>query len=65
MLHIQVTPAFHLENIFQIEAMAYKPILQAALEKSRAASCRGPTVSKYNYILHPYLYLFLYFINMQ
>ena len=29
---IQVTQAFHWEYIFQIEAEAYKPILQAALE---------------------------------
>ena len=27
MFHIQATPAFHLENIFLIVAMAYKPIL--------------------------------------
>ena len=32
MFHIQTTTAFHLEIIFRIEAMAYKPILQAALE---------------------------------
>ena len=30
--HIQATQAFHLENIIQIEAIAYKAILQAALE---------------------------------
>ena len=30
--HIQATLAFHLENIFRIEAMANKPILQAALD---------------------------------
>ena len=29
--HIQATPAFPVENIFQIEDMAYTPILQAAL----------------------------------
>ena len=28
---IQATQAFYLENIFRIEAMAYKLILQAAL----------------------------------
>ena len=32
MFPIQATQAFHLGNIFWIEAMAYKPILQAALE---------------------------------
>ena len=30
--HTEATPAFHLENISWLEAMAYKPILQAALE---------------------------------
>ena len=30
--HIQATTAFHLESIFQLEAMAYKLILQAKLE---------------------------------
>ena len=30
--HIQVTPAFYLESIFQLEALAYKLILQAKLE---------------------------------
>ena len=29
---LQATLAFHLENMFQIEAMAYIPILQAAVE---------------------------------
>ena len=32
MFHIQATPAFHLEIIIRVEAMAYKPILQAALK---------------------------------
>ena len=32
MFHIQATPAFHLEIIIWVEAMAYKPILQAALK---------------------------------
>ena len=32
MFHIQATQAFHLEKKFRIEAMAYKPILQAAPE---------------------------------
>ena len=33
MFHIQTTPAYHLENVFRIEAMAYyELILQAALE---------------------------------
>ena len=30
--HIQATPPFYLEKHFRIEAMAYEPILQAALE---------------------------------
>ena len=30
--HIQATPAFHLEIIFQLEAMAYNLILQAKPE---------------------------------
>ena len=30
--HIQATQAFHLETIFQLEAMAYKPFLQAKLK---------------------------------
>ena len=30
--HIQTTPAFHLEIIFQLEAIAYNLILQAELE---------------------------------
>ena len=32
MFHVQATPAFHLENIFEREASAYKPILQAVLD---------------------------------
>ena len=31
-IHVQATQTFHLESIFRIEAMAYKPSLQAALE---------------------------------
>ena len=30
--HTQTTPASHFESIFQLEAMAYKLILQAELE---------------------------------
>ena len=29
---MQATPALHLEIIFRIEAMAYKPVLQSAIE---------------------------------
>ena len=38
MFHVQATPAFHSEIIIRVEAMAYKPTLQAALKY--AASCR-------------------------
>ena len=39
----------HLENIFQIEAMAYKPILQAVLKSKPRGFLPGTCGSKITY----------------
>ena len=52
--HIQATPAFHLENIFQLEAMAYKLILQAKLEYNLCGFLPWIYVNKNVFLLsHP------------
>ena len=55
---MQATPASHLENIFQIEATAYKTILQAAFECKPLGFLPGTDVIPKSVNIHIYM-LFL------